>query len=124
MIIRGLSDVKHVEWGNGLSRRFLTEADGMGYSLTDTVVFKGTVSKLQYQQHLEACYCISGSGAVETVAGERIEISEGMMYALDEHDAHLLIASENEDFRLVCAFTPALRGDEVHSLSADGYSRY
>ena len=38
MLIRKLEDVKTVEWGNGLSRRFLLEADGMGYTVTDTIV--------------------------------------------------------------------------------------
>ncbi|MDH6128151.1 ectoine synthase [Kitasatospora sp. GP82] len=124
MIIRSLDDVKAVEWGNGVSRRLLTEADGMGYSLTDTLVYKGTSSPLQYERHLEACYCVEGSGAVGTVSGERIEIKPGTMYALDKHDAHYLIASDDEDFRLICVFTPALRGDETHSLSEDGFSRY
>jgi L-ectoine synthase len=38
MIVRKLDEVKTVEWGNGLSRRFLLEADGMGYTVTDTIV--------------------------------------------------------------------------------------
>ncbi|YCK42915.1 hypothetical protein ACNF49_18090 [Actinomadura sp. ATCC 39365] len=44
MIIRKISDVTPVEWGNGLSHRFLVERDGMGYSLTDTIVWAGTSS--------------------------------------------------------------------------------
>ena len=44
MIIRELDEVKTVEWGNGLSRRFLLEADGLGYTVTDTIVSKGTKS--------------------------------------------------------------------------------
>ena len=62
MIIRKLDEVKTVEWGNGLSRRFLLEADGMGYTVTDTIVNKGTKSLLEYENHLEACYCIEGKG--------------------------------------------------------------
>ena len=38
MIVRGIDDAKTVEWGNGVSRRFLTTSDGMGYTLTDTMV--------------------------------------------------------------------------------------
>jgi hypothetical protein len=37
MIVRNLSTVKNVEWGNGLSRRFLLEDDGFGYTVTDRV---------------------------------------------------------------------------------------
>ncbi|MGE5831189.1 MAG: ectoine synthase, partial [Micromonosporaceae bacterium] len=57
MIIRKLSDIVPVDWGNGLSRRFLVEDDGMGYTLTDTIVRAGSRSALKYRKHLEACYC-------------------------------------------------------------------
>ena len=60
MLVRSIDEVKTVAWGNGLSRRFLLESDGMGYSLTDTLVLAGTQSPLQYVNHLEACYCIHG----------------------------------------------------------------
>ncbi|MEE1752047.1 ectoine synthase [Streptomyces sp. SP18CS02] len=123
MIIRSLDDVKTVEWGNGLSRRFLTASDGMGYSLTDTIVRAGTSSNLQYERHLEACYCISGSGYVVSTDGTKYEITPGTMYALDKHDAHELAATD-EDMRLICVFTPALSGDERHKLDSDGFSRY
>lgn len=124
MIIRRLSDVEAVEWGNGLSRRFLLEADGMDYSLTDTIVRAGTASRLQYLKHLEACYCISGNGQVVDSDGFTHRIEPGTMYALDGHDAHVLIASPEEDLRLVCVFSPALKGDERHSLDSAGYSYY
>jgi len=112
--------VKTVEWGNGLSRRFLLEADGMGYTVTDTIVRAGTKSRLEYKNHLEACYCIEGSGKVVEMDGTEHEIVVGTMYALDKHDAHDLIASDDEDLRLVCMFTPALTGDEAHRLTESG----
>jgi len=44
MILQELSKVinteRDVEWGNGRSRRFLIEKDGMGYSLTEVVLQK------------------------------------------------------------------------------------
>ena len=123
MILRTVSDVVDVKWGNGLSRRFLTAADGMGYTITDTTVYAGTSSPIQYRRHLEACYCIAGRGAVKLRTGERFEITEGTMYALDEHDAHYLIA-EDVDLRLVCVFAPALRGDETHAFTDEGFSCY
>ena len=45
-----------VNWGNGTSRRMIVEADGMGYSVHYTVTFRGTSSKLKYDNHLESCY--------------------------------------------------------------------
>lgn len=124
MIIRKLSDVPTVEWGNGLSRRFLLESDGMGYTVTDTTVRAGTKSRLEYRRHLEACYCIEGSGEVVDADGGSHPIEPGTLYALDKHDAHYLVASPDADLRLVCMFTPALRGDEIHRLDSAEFSHY
>jgi L-ectoine synthase len=120
MLIRKLDSVKTVEWGNGLSRRFLLESDGMGYTVTDTIINAGTTSRLEYKNHLEACYCIEGSGAVVEMDGTRHEIVPGTLYALDRHDMHDLIANPEGDMRLVCMFTPALTGDEAHRLTESG----
>lgn len=124
MIVRRLSDLTPVEWGNGLSRRFLVEQDGMGYTLTDTIVRAGTRSALHYQKHLEACYCIAGRGEVVHVDGSRHVLEPGTMYALDQYDQHYLVAAEDEDLRLVCVFAPALRGDERHQLNDQTFSHY
>ncbi|WP_081236263.1 ectoine synthase [Streptomyces viridosporus] len=124
MIIRDLENVPTVDWGNGLSRRFLVQSDGIGYSVTDTTVRAGTKSRLEYRNHLEACYCIEGSGEVIELDGTVHPITPGRLYALDQHDAHYLVASEHEDLRLVCVFSPALRGDEVHSLDEHTSSAY
>jgi L-ectoine synthase len=104
---------RDVAWGNGQSRRFLLERDGMGFTLTDTLVEAGTESLLQYRNHLEACYCIEGEGEVEA-GGEVHHISKGTLYAPDQHDEHWLRA--RTDIRLVCVFLPALKGHESHQI--------
>jgi len=127
MLIRELSKVKCVEWGNGLSRRFLLEQDGMGYTVTDTTIRAGTKSLIEYRNHLEACYCISGRGSVIEMDGTEHIIEPGTMYALDKHDSHYLLGSpdpNDEDMRLVCMFTPALQGDEHHDFEAKEASAY
>lgn len=124
MIIRRLDDVPPVEWGNGLSRRFLVAADQVGYTITDTLVRAGTKSLLEYRNHLESCYCVEGSGEVIDMAGASHPITPGTLYSLNEHDAHYLIASPYEDLRLICVFTPALNGDEVHDLDEVRSSNY
>ncbi|CRK58153.1 L-ectoine synthase [Alloactinosynnema sp. L-07] len=124
MIVRKLSEVATVEWGNGLSRRFLLESDGMGYTVTDTVVRAGTKSRLEYRRHLEACYCIEGAGEVVDADGNSHPIEPGTLYALDQHDAHFLVAAPDSDLRLVCVFSPALKGDEIHRLDSAEFSHY
>ncbi|MER7847085.1 ectoine synthase [Kitasatospora sp. NPDC096077] len=124
MIVRHLAEVKTVDWGNGLSRRFLLESDGLGYTMTDTTVRAGTRSRLEYRHHLEACYCIGGKGQVMDTDGTSHPLEPGTLYALDQNDAHFLIASPDEDLRLVCVFSPALRGDERHNLDSADFSEY
>ncbi|MFC5826535.1 ectoine synthase [Nonomuraea insulae] len=113
-----------MEWGNGVSRRFLVGSDGLGYTITDTVVRAGTKSRLEYRNHFESCYCIAGRGEVIDMDGTSHPLTPGTLYSLDQHDAHFLVASQEEDLRLVCVFSPALRGDEVHILGGDEYSAY
>ncbi|GAA4238451.1 ectoine synthase [Actinomadura meridiana] len=124
MIIRQLDEVRTVDWGNGTSRRFLLASDRMGYTLTDTIVRPGTKSRLAYRRHLEACYCIAGRGEVVDSDGNSHLIEPGTMYALDQHDPHFLIAAPGRELRLVCVFTPALQGDEVHDLDSAEFSHY
>ena len=125
MFIRKRNDVNGVNWGNGSSHRLLTKRDDMGFTVCHTVVKAGTESKLQYRNHLEACYCIGGSGHVTTADGSATyHIEPGTIYALDQHDAHFLVASEHEDLELISVFNPPLTGDEVHKLDGNGFSQY
>lgn len=125
MIVKRRDEVKVVEWGNGTSYRFLLEPDGMGFTLCHTVVRAGTSSLLQYRRHLEACYCIAGRGSVVTGDGAVThELHPGVMYALDSHDQHFLIAPPDSDLELISVFTPPLKGDERHQLNSHTFSQY
>ncbi|MFB2979862.1 ectoine synthase [Microseira sp. BLCC-F43] len=125
MIIRSLKEIvsteRDVDWGNGQSRRFLLARDGMGFSLTDTIIEANTESLLEYTNHMEACYCIEGEGEVE-VDGAVYPIQPGTMYALDKNDKHYLRAKTM--LRLICVFTPPLQGSESHKLSNSKSSCY
>jgi L-ectoine synthase len=124
MIVRAKSDVNCIDWGNGLSYRFLVEADNMGFTVAHTVVRAGSKSPLRYRRHLEACYCISGRGQVVTSDGVVHELEPGVIYALDDHDEHFLIAGPDEDMELISVFNPPLRGDERHNFDTGGFSHY
>lgn len=115
MLVRTLDSVlgtsRDVDWGNGTSRRLLVAADERPYTVTDTYVRPGTSTFLRYDNHLESCYCIEGSGYVETAEG-RHELAPGTLYAPGKGEEHTLVSAEG--MRLVCVFSPALTGDESH----------
>lgn len=96
-----------------ISNRFLVEGDGMGYSITKTIIPKGTMSTWHYKNHLESCYCIKGLGILRDCdTGEIYKIEPDTLYVLDKHDKHNFIAIE--EVELICVFNPPLKGNEVH----------
>lgn len=117
MIVRSLNDLvdtdRDVAAATWSSRRFLLAQDGLGYSLNDTVLHAGTTTEMHYRHHQESVYCIGGTGTLTNLeTGEEHPIAPGTLYVLDGHERHTLHAET--DLRMVCVFTPALTGREVH----------
>ncbi len=103
-------DVKTDTWN---SRRLLVKEDKMGFSVTDTIIYAGTETHIYYKHHLEAVYCIEGEGEVITLKDNKVwPIKKDELYALDQHDEHILRAKT--DMRMICVFNPPLKGTEVH----------
>ena len=95
------------------SRRLLLKEDGMGFSLHDTILYAGTRTEMEYQNHLEAVYCIEGKGELQDLTRQTThKIEAGTMYALSDNERHILIAEE--DLRMVCVFNPPVVGPETH----------
>lgn len=117
MLVRKVSEIVGTEQDivtqNWASRRLLLKRDGMGFSMHETTIFAGTETCIWYKNHLEAVFCVEGSGEVEVLPEKKIyKIEPGVIYALDRHDRHYLRAHSN--MRLVCVFNPPLTGREVH----------
>lgn len=119
MIVRTLEKIKGTEFevtpanGNWTSHRLLLKKDLMGFSMHDTLIRAGTENHMWYKNHLEAVYCVAGSGSLEEVdTGIQHKITNGTIYALNNHDKHILRAET--DMRLICVFNPPLTGQEVH----------
>ena len=94
--------------GGFTSNRILLESDGMGYSLTKTVVNPG-VHHWHYKDHLESCYCVSGYGRLTNkTTGEQFDIEPDTTYVLDKHDDHIFQCLESTV--LICVFNPPLTG--------------
>ena len=117
MIVRNLQALENtdrdVRGPTFASRRLLLAEDGLSYSLHDTVLAAGTVTPMWYANHVESVYCISGEAILTNQDnGEQHRITPGTLYVLDRHEHHQLEVIE--DLRVVCVFTPALTGGELH----------
>lgn len=118
MIVTALNDIlgtdRDVSGPGWNSRRLLLASDGMGFSLTDTIIKQNTLLELEYTHHLEACYCIEGKGEIKKVGDDNwYSLEPFTLYALDQNDRHLVRATDR-DMRLVCVFNPPLTGREIH----------
>jgi len=117
MIVKTLDDVvgteRDVHTENWNSRRLLLAEERMGFSVHDTLIHAGTETEMCYQNHLEAVYCIEGEGEIELLPhGPTFRLRPGTIYALDQHDRHVLRAETR--MRMVCVFSPPVTGQEVH----------
>lgn len=120
MIVRDLNEQergrRRIDTPHWNSVRLLLKADGMGFSFHITTIYAGAELPMHYRHHLESVFCISGSGSVEDLAtGERHDIRPGVIYALDDHDRHVLRAET--EMKMACVFNPPLNGREVHDES-------
>ena len=120
MIVRTLEELagtpRRVVSAHSESIRFLLAEDGMGFSFNLTTIDAGLEIDMEYKHHFEAVYCLSGEGSIEDRAtGEIHAIGPGTIYALNEHDAHIL-RSETK-LELICVFNPALVGTEQRAPS-------
>ncbi len=93
------------------SARFLTAADGMGFSYNENRVQKGTDLSILLKHHWEANYIVSGRGEVtDLTSEERWPLEPGVLYVVGPNDRHRLHLTEDECH--VSIFYPPLKGDE------------
>lgn len=117
MIIRKLKDVRaserNVESKGWESARMLLKSDGMGFSFHVTTLHAGEEISMHYQNHLEAVLVLKGTGTIEDLGtGKTHRLQPGVMYALNDHDRH--IVRPETDILTACVFNPPVTGREVH----------
>ena len=117
MIVRELGETRqsarNVASRGWESARLLLKQDGMGFSFHITTIEAGAQLPMRYRHHLEAVYCISGEGSVHDLSTGKVHpVRSGVLYALNEHDAHVLSATTT--MTMACVFNPPLTGLEVH----------
>ncbi|MGC9368041.1 MAG: ectoine synthase [Paracoccaceae bacterium] len=121
MIVRDLDELKNTERAvsdaQWTSVRMLLADDGMGFSFHITYLEAGSEHEFEYKNHFESVFCMQGKGSITDLeTGETHQITPGVMYALNEHDRHILRAEE--ELVMACVFNPPVTGKEVHQ--ADG----
>lgn len=73
---------------------------------------------MHYGNHLEAIYCISGTGSIEDSQADEVHVVRpNIIYAFEKHDAHLLCAET--ELVLAYVFVPPWGGREVHDETGD-----
>lgn len=120
MIIRDFNEIVKTERNRVVadakwtSVRMLLAEDKMGFSFHVTFLEAGSEHTFEYKNHFESVYCMQGTGSITDLAtGETHAIHQGVMYALDKHDRHILRA--DEELIMACCFNPPVTGTEVHS---------
>lgn len=108
-----ISSDRKVQFHSGVSNRLLLDSDGMGYTLTKTIIEPGEKVFQHYKHHLESCYCVSGKAVLtNAITGDEHIIEPDVTYVLDKNDPHYFQALEQTT--LICVFNPPLVGKEIH----------
>lgn len=111
--LNSIEESRKVKFHAGVSNRILLESDGMGYTMTKTVIEPNNKQFQHYKNHLESCYCVSGLATLtNAITGEEFEIKPDVTYVLDKNDPHYFEAHETTT--LICVFNPPLKGQEIH----------
>jgi len=123
MFLRTLEDVNGTEWYRVLldgalhSARYLTAADGMGFSLHVNRSKPCPPMSLWYKNHWEANYIISGViNIIDLTTQHTWKIGPGDLYQVGPNDRHHFEVVEEEHHLSI--FCPSLTGNETHD--ADG----
>lgn len=121
--LQSMNRVMEFTPGGFFSHRFLLHEDGMGFTVTRTVIPPEGPQYWHYPNHLEACYCVTGEGELVNLStGEKHAIRPDTLYALDNNDEHTFEAIGGP-VTLLCVFSPALHGNEAHK-NGHSYNGY
>ncbi|XP_072047436.1 uncharacterized protein [Amphiura filiformis] len=121
---------RDIDFGGGRSRRLLLRSDSFSVGFCITSISPGATWKMQYKNHLEACYFYTGGKATYNFVDEKVAVeskadeSNGTMMVMNKHDKHTAEVNATEDAECISIFYPPLVGHEKHAFSDDGYSGY
>lgn len=117
MIVRTLDEITDtdadIKTENWRSKRIVLAKEGVGFSVHETTLYAGTVSRFWYANHIEAVFVVEGEGEITDLGtGETHQLAPGSLYLLNDHDKHEV--RPRTEMRVVCVFNPPVTGREVH----------
>jgi len=111
--LRNAGMVRSVAGGAAVSERFLTVADGLGFSLHSVRLAAGAEADLWYKHHWEANLVLDGTFEVTDRGSGNVHIvGPGGMYLVGPEDRHHVKALT--DVHGISVFNPPLSGEETH----------
>lgn len=117
MIVRTLDEITDtdadIKTENWRSKRIILAKEKVGFSVHETTLYAGTVSRFWYANHIEAVFVVEGDGEITDLGtGETHWLAPGSLYLLNDHDKHEV--RPRTEMRVVCVFNPPVTGREVH----------
>ncbi|MGV2985320.1 ectoine synthase [Microbacterium sp. AGC85] len=117
MIVRTLDEITDtdadIKTENWRSKRIVLAKEKVGFSVHETTLYAGTVSRFWYANHIEAVFVVEGEGEITDLGtGETHRLAPGSLYLLNDHDKHEV--RPRTEMRVVCVFNPPVTGREVH----------
>ena len=122
MFVRTLEDVRKAgrvvqTGGFATSERYLTAADGLGFSFHSVRIKKGGEGDLWYKHHWEGNLVLDGTFEVtDRGTGKIHTLGPGALYVVGPKDRHHVKALT--DVHVISVFDPPITGTETHD--ADG----
>jgi len=117
MIVRTLDEITDtdadIKTENWRSKRIILAKEKVGFSVHETTLYAGTVSRFWYANHIEAVFVVAGEGEITDLGtDETHQLAPGSLYLLNDHDKHEV--RPRTEMRVVCVFNPPVTGREVH----------
>jgi len=117
MIVRTLDEITDtdadIKTENWRSKRIVLAKEKVGFSVHETTLYAGTVSRFWYANHIEAVLVVEGEGEITDLGtDETHQLAPGSLYLLNDHDKHEV--RPRTEMRVVCVFNPPVTGREVH----------
>jgi len=111
--------IASIAGGAFTATRWLTQPDGLDFSLSGARTQAAGQFDLWYKHHWEVNFVRSGSATLEDLTrGHTWPLAPGTLYCVGPSDRHRLTYSEGSDLQIVSVFDPPIVGDETHD--ADG----